>query len=74
MNFAVNWAENILATEDRSSGLNILFSNPCKQAEIEYVLHHHSKLPKALSRCQEKYGKPINKNDILLVTPKRKTY
>ena len=74
MDIAVDRAENISGTEEHFSSSNIKFSDPCKQAKVGYVLHLHSKLPKVVLRCQGNCGKPINKDDVLLVMSYRKTY
>ena len=67
-------AENIPASERSRSSSNIWFSDPRKQAEVEYKFHLYSKLLKVVSKCQEKYRKPINRNDLLLVKSYGKSY
>ena len=67
-----NWKHP--ATEERCSSSNISFNDSCKQAGVEYVLQFRSKLPEAVSRCQGKCEKPINKDDALLVMSYKKTY
>ena len=74
IDIAVDRTENIPATEERCSSSNISFSDSCKQAGVEYVFQFRSKLPKAVSRCQGKCEKPINKDDVLLVMSYKKTY
>ena len=67
-------AENIPASERSYSSSNIWFSDPRKQAEVEYKFHLYSKLLKVVSKCQEKCWKPIYRNDLLWVKSYGKSY
>ena len=52
---------------DEITASSISFSDPREQAEKEYELPLRAKLPKSVSKCQGKCGKPIKKDDVLVV-------
>lgn len=55
------------STSTEGSSRGISFTDPRATSEKEYELHIRSKLPKLISKCQGKCGKPIAHGDILIV-------
>ena len=51
----------------------IFFNDPFKKPEQEYSLHLRKSLPELISKCQERCGKNITPNDILILKTSRKT-
>ena len=63
-------SENNIASTNPSF---ISFVDPRENIPQEYELHKRSLLPKAISKCQGKCGKPITHSDILIVKSYGKT-
>ena len=67
IDMVIDRVDEVLENEDEIPDLNISFSDPRQQKKKEFELHFRSNLPKSIARCQGKCGKPINKDEILVV-------